>query len=368
MIHRFVDEPGVRVLELDIPILARDAVPSNTNSIWQIGSGLTPHRMVETIISAVSSPPVHLADPQREPVTGATVVYCWFKVTSPFEREIRIVDWDDLSPFTTLYSETGGTAFSLEPTWKPDGSRIMFRAKGAGSALNLIKEMDPDGTNVTTLHTGTNDVQSPLYSFDGTKISWADGNVIKTADSDGTNVVSVFTASGSDVVSAPAWRRGSLALGFRTAGNTFTSNEVWRVVNADGTGSATWLTISRASGYGPSEGDPAALMWSWATTDKIATTVRQVADPFPDARLTLIDSGGSNLVSPARYAPSETGSSDTRPAVLTGMSEGVERIYYYDQTADVCSVLLDGSDFRTDFDSSALNSSFHGFRGDTANV
>ena len=373
MIHRFVDVfPRERLP--DIPILGHDLAPTSTYTIWQIGNAATPYRMISPIVAVGGSGTPHLGDPQREPVTGDTVVYCRFNITGTINRSVRIVDWDDTND-TELYADaTGGTPRSLEPTWKPDGSKILFRAKGAGSVLNLLKHMDPDGSGVTTLYTGAGEVDGPTYSYDGTKIAWREGESIMVANADGSSASAVFTASGG-VMGNPAWQNGNLVLGFRyNASVAFTSDEIWRKINDDGTGSTVLLTISRASGYGPGDGDPSAIMYSWRLDDSaIATTVRQVADPNPDARLTLIDDagGGSNLISPARYGASNAGSEDTRPVVLAGMAEGVERIFWMEVASSVvASILPDGSDYRIDFDGTgtAGGSAFHGFRGDTVNV
>lgn len=368
MIHRFVDLVSEIRLP-DIPILALDQSPLSTRTIWQIGNRATPYRMTQPFVDALTA--THLGDPQREPVTGDSVVYSRFTVSGTISRSVRLVDWADTTD-VELYSETGGSGASLEPTWKPDGTKILFRAKGAGTALNVLKTMNPDGTGVTTIYTGGAEVQQAAYSSDGTKIAWSEGQkTIMVANADGTSPTAVFTATGITIVGGVAWQKAANVLAFRHDGGTFSSNELWKVINADGTGLATWLTISRASGYGPGDGDPDAIMYSWTSGNKIATTVRQIADPDPDSRLTLVDSGGSNLITPARYGGSNAGSVDQRPAVLTGQLEGVERIFWLAGLgAPVVSVLPDGSDYRVDFagTESLGGSAFHGFRGDTVNV
>lgn len=370
MIHRFVDLFDERLP--DIPVLAIDFAPVSTHSIWQIGNRATPYRMNATGVSSPSPVLGRLGDPQREPTTGDYVVYSRFDLTSTPSRQVRLVDWVDTTDIQ-LYAETGtaGTGTSLQPTWKPDGSKIMFRAKGAGSTLNLIKEMNPDGSSVTTLVTGTNQINNPLYSADGTKIAWVEGALIQVANSDGSSVTTVRNVGSGILGLSVAWMHGSNVIGWREqASAAFTSNELWRIVNADGTGTTTWLTISRASGYGPGDGDPSAIMYSFLADDSaIATTVRELAHADPDARLTLVDSTGNHYISPARYMPVQTGSDDTRPVAITGMTEGVERIFFLGSftNSGVVSVLPDGSDYRIDWDGTGTTggSSFHGFRGDT---
>jgi hypothetical protein len=372
MIHRFIDLFRVERFP-DIPVLAFDQSPTSTHTIWQIGNRATPYRMTQTAVSSASS--IHLGDPEREPTTGDYVVYSRFNITGTINKSVRLVDWANTTDIQLYADATGGTARSLQPTWKPDGSKILFRAKGAGSVLNLLKHMNPDGSGVATIYTGANEVFDPVYSHDGTKIAWIEGalnpTLIRTANADGSSPVTAYTSPG--LVGPVAWMYGSNVLGFRDqASLAFTSNERWRIMNPDGTGLTTWLTISRAAGYGPGDGDPAAIMYSFLQDDSaIATTVRQLADPDPDARLTLIDSTGSNLISPAQYGASNAGSSDTRPAAIVGMAEGVERIYWMSVAgSEVSSILPDGSDYRVDWDGSGTpgGSYFHGFRGDTVNV
>lgn len=364
MIHRFVDLLSERPTGPDIPILGFDVAPLETRTIWKIGNGAAPVRMVQPIVSTVAANQPHLGDPHREPTAGAYVVYSRFNVSGTINRSVRKVDWDDTTDVELYADASGGASESLEPVWKPDGTKILFRAKGA-SSLTVIKHMDPDGTNVQTLFSGAGTVTTPLYSFDGSKIAWNEGGSLKVADADGTSVSTLATG----VAVGFAWANTSLRLAYR---QTVGTNEVWKVINSDGTGGATWLTISR-TGYLPSEGNPTGIMFSWLADDSaFVTTVRQPADPNPDARLTLVDSTGSHLISPARYGASNNGTFDTRPVAITGRLEGVERLYWLDDLqSPVASVLPDGSDYRVDFDGTTVSpggSHFHGFRGDTLNV
>ena len=372
MIHRFIELFGERLP--DIPVLATDNSPLQTHSIWAVGNTAVPRRLNETAVDVVSLTG-QLADPQREPVTGDTVVYCYYTTSTVFIARIAVALWDDSAATTYVYTDSVGLGRSLQPTWKPDGSKILFRAKGSGSVCNLIKDMNPDGSSPTTLYTGGAEVENPVYNHDGTRIAWVEANTIKTANADGSSPSTIFTPGGITVVATTvAWQHGANVLAFRHDGGTFTSNEIWKTMTDTGGSVTTYLTISRASGYGPGDGDPGPIMYSWLANDTdIVSTVRVTSDPDPDSRLGLIDSGGLTYITPAQYGASNAGSQDTRPAAITGRSEGVERLYWMSDPSglEVVSVLPDGSDFRVDWDGAGLTaggSIFQGFRGDTQNV
>jgi hypothetical protein len=349
----------------DIPILVRDNAPTNTFSLWQVGNRATPIRMDQTAVAVGAAGNPQLSDPQREPTTGLSVVYCRYNIVSTLSRDVRLCDWADTTDIQ-LYTETGSDSVSLQPIWAPDGSKILFRAQGAGSFQNLLKTMNPDGSGVTTIYTGPSGtrVNDPSYSFDGSKIAIQAANEIIVMNADGSSPTAIYTGSGSDIVTQPAWQNNGMQLAFLTMGNTFTSNQVWRVCNDDGTGLATWLTISRAGG----DDGVNAIVYSWMDDDVNIVTLFN-DDPSADFEVTYVDSGGLNPITPTRVAAG--GNQDSRPISFTGFTEGIERIWWTETVGlEVVSMLPDGSDYRVDWDGSGLagNSFFHGFRGDTLNI
>lgn len=350
----------------DIPILAWDS-GLNERSIWKIGNGATPERMINTVVTSLGTPQIHLGDPQREPTTGDTMVYSKFQTTGTITREVMLADWDGVTTAVQLYNDTtGGAGGSCQPMWKPDGTKILFRALGGGGLLTEIKIMDPDGSNVQTLYSGTTEVFSPMYNHGfGTKIAWVEGTDVHVMDDDGSNESVIYT--GTTLGASVAWAWDNTTIAFF---DTVADDRFYIVIQADGTGQTTWLTVDE-SAYGPSQQNPALILYSWTNNDEILTTIRALADPDPDAKLGVIDSGGLTYISPAEYAAADSGGDDLRPCAITGFLEGVERFFWYEDLVSslVVSVLPDGSDKRTDFDGSALTGLpvFHGFRGDTAN-
>lgn len=360
---------GTAILEApepEIPVLSFDG-GSNERSIWKIGNGAAQVRLEETVVSSLGTPQVHLGDPERNPADGLTCVYCRFTSTGTITRSVRLVDWADTVD-VELYSDgTGGTSESLQPQWAPDGSYIIFRAKGAGSALDTIKRMDPDGSNVTTLYTSAGpQVFNPTLSADGTRMSWIEATAVMVSDADGTGATAEYTPGGGDTLGeSMAWQKAANVIAFYT---TIGTDQIWKVMNDDGTGLSTWETIS-TTGYGPGQSNPTPIMYTWNLNDEIVTTVRDPPDGDPDAKLCTIDSGGLTYISPAFYAATDSGSLDLRPVAIVGFDSGTERYYllYNSSPSEVYSTDPTGADFRLDFDG-AGTSSFHGFRGDTLNV
>lgn len=352
-------------LEPEIPILVQD-VASNERSIWKIGNGAAAVRLEETVVTSSGTPQIHLGDPERNPADGLTCVYCRFTTTGTITRSVRLVDWDDTTDIELYSDGTGGTTESLQPQWAPDGSYIIFRAKGSGSALDTIKRMDPDGSNVSTLYTSAGpQVFNPTLSADGTRLAWIEPSAVMVADADGTGATAEFTAGGGETLGeSMAWQKNALVIAFYHA---VTPDQIWKVMNDDGTGLATWESID-TTGYGPGQSNPTPIMYTWTENDEILTTVRDLAEADPDAKLGLINAGGLTYISPSYFAATDSGSLDMRPCAIVGFDSGTERFYlcYSSSGSDqVISLLPDGSDFRSEFSHS--DSLFHGFRGDTLN-
>lgn len=351
MIHRFVDLLE-EVLEPNVVFLTNELSPDFRNVLWKAGNLATPVRMSVTQIASNTANADDLADPERSP-DGNDVVYCrvGYNTVSPANKTgILVVDWDNTAT-TEIYSETGGLKNSLQPTWKPDGSKILFRAKGAGTTQNLVKHMDPDGTNVATLYTGASLLLTPYYSPDGTKIAFGENGAIKVMNADGTGLATVVAANAG----APTWFRTANVIAFISV----TGSMGWRKINADGTGLTTLSTTFNFT-------DPDSIKWSVMEDDSAIVT-------WDALSLVYIDTGGAGVtaVSPAQTIGAST--PDSRPVCLEG------RVWFPQESAtgftEVWSILPDGSDARKEFDGIATSQGpsggdvlFHGFKGDTLNV
>jgi hypothetical protein len=372
----------------NLVVLVQEGTPSFRYALWKIGNRGKPMPFASTRISSSHSVSDYLADPHRSPVLDSrgfseNAIYCRVGHNlTPSKNSIRVVSWDDSSN-VELWSETATMdGLSNQPMWRPDGGKIVFRAKGAGTTLNVIKHMNPDGSGVATLYTGADRVWSPTYNRNGTLIAFreavsASSSSLKVMNADGTGVVTVKAGVGNNGAGDPAWMNGSDVIGYVWGSIVFTDPFEWRKVNADGTGDTLLHQVVRSSGYGPGDHDPNAIIWSWLPDDSaIVTSFETPTDPAPNHYLADVAAGGgATFYSPIRSIPS--GTPDYRPVVEYDV-DGMPRIFYSDADlesglASVSSVRLDNTDRRRDLrndveDSAGGNVIYHGFRGDTLNI
>jgi hypothetical protein len=109
---------------------------------------------------------------------------------------------------------------SSDPSWSPDGTKIAFVSDRAGARRSEIWIMNADGTNLVRLTTNVqfgSDINGPFYSFDlqpswapdGSKIVFrsnrngASNPEIYSMNANGSNVIRLTNNSADD--SAPAW-------------------------------------------------------------------------------------------------------------------------------------------------------------------
>jgi Tol biopolymer transport system component len=103
--------------------------------------------------------------------------------------EIHIMNADGTGDYTILPS----TLFSVEPRWS-SANQIVFMSYMDGSGFLQIYTMNSDGTNLRQLTTTAANNGDPVWSPDGTKISFG-------SDREGGGKLNVFSmnADGSDV-------------------------------------------------------------------------------------------------------------------------------------------------------------------------
>ena len=148
-----------------------------------------------------------------------------------------------------------------KPSLSPDGTKILF---ASNRDRNFdIYTINADGTNQTRLTTHVNPDNYPTWSHDGTKIaftSWRDGNPqVYTMDADGTNQTNITNTPSYDM--EPSWSPDGTKIAYYVADR----NDLGEIYIMDIDGS-NQKNITNTSNF--SESDPS---WSPDGT-KIAST------------------------------------------------------------------------------------------------
>jgi TolB protein len=123
-----------------------------------------------------------------------------------------------------------GLFFQLEPAWSPDGAKIAFASRRAGSFHIYV--MNADGTGTRTLTFGKQDTDNhPTFSPTGDRIAFArDADIyVMNADGSGQQAITGVDAEESD----PAWSpKGTwIAYVHRASGEAV--KEIW-LMHPDG--------------------------------------------------------------------------------------------------------------------------------------
>jgi Tol biopolymer transport system component len=167
-------------------------------------------------------------DPDGEPIpeTGGLTPQIW------------VMPSDGSTAPRMLTDDPGG---ALEPSWSPDGTRLVYRSLRDGR----IVSMAADGSDATPLTEGPGDAQ-PEWSPDGSSI-------VFSSDRSGDREIYRMAADGGDVVrltdspdfdGQPTWSPDGTMIAFVT--DRGASRDVY-LMNADGTGQVD------LSGNGPSD-------------------------------------------------------------------------------------------------------------------
>ena len=176
---------------------------------------------------------------------------------------------------------TNNAAVDEWPSWSPNGAKIVFRSLRNGQ--DDLYLMDPDGQNQTRLTTHSSTEFQPTWSPDGLKIAFCsqrDGNEeIYMINADGTNETRITNNSFSD--QAPEWSADGTEMAF---GSSRSGKWSFWTMNVDGTNQTLRVSqgtsnIGGASGYWQSISS-APTTTTTTTTSPSAVAATEVAPTF----------------------------------------------------------------------------------------
>ncbi|HEU4712901.1 MAG TPA: carboxypeptidase regulatory-like domain-containing protein [Pyrinomonadaceae bacterium] len=269
---------------------------------------------VVTVISGSGSPETHNFNPSWSP-DGTKVVFSSSR-SGPGKVEIWVanIDGTGLVRLTTniQVSQDGqGPIFSsdTDPAWSPDGTRIAFASTREGIADTEIWIMNPDGSNPVRLTADDVDDRTPDWSPDSQRIAFAksNGGGVHIMNRNGSNVVSVMPFAGW-----PAWSPDGSKLAFIESDANIGFKGAVFVSKTDGT-QAVKVTNNpngaRAPSWAPSSSPPISTF----TISGLVKDTNGVA--ISGATLTIFDI-------PIRTAQTD----DSGAYSFTGLPTGTYRI------------------------------------------
>jgi len=122
-------------------------------------------------------------DPTWSP-DGTRIVFSSYNLTE-YNSNIYVVDADGKN--LTKLTDTS-KCNETDPDWSPDGTRIVFSSYNITEGESNIYVMDSDGSNLTQL-TNTSELSEgrPAWFPDGTRIMFSESSYIYVMNADGSN-------------------------------------------------------------------------------------------------------------------------------------------------------------------------------------
>ena len=235
---------------------------------------------------------------------GRRIAYCSGQGGGPVQVWTMKQNGKDKQQVTHL---TGPATF---PDFSPDGSKIVFTAKPAGSPTRDIYVIGSDGSGLTQLTSGSVDNAYPAFSPDGTKI-------VFTSRRTGTSQVYVMNVNGSGQTQltfdaqpkdqVPDWSPDGSKIAYLadTHGIADIVNPSWGdiwVMNADGSGQHS---ITNGASYYGTAWSPAG---SRIATMDIPTRTNYTVNAADGSDAQAVHPGGLQFV--PGWQPRGTGDGD----------------------------------------------------------
>jgi dipeptidyl aminopeptidase/acylaminoacyl peptidase len=189
---------------------------------------------------------------------------------------------------TTIAGTASNPPSSSQPSWSPDGRRLLFRSNRAGHYDVWV--MNADGSDPRALTDDAPDDRYPGFSPDGTRI-------VFRSDRDGDPEIWTLAAGGGDLRqltfndrfdSAPAWSPDGTRIAFERALDPTIDNQATaeiHVMQADGSG-AVALTSNQSLDEGPAWSPDGTRIAFTSTRDGNSEIYVMRADGSEPTRLT----------------------------------------------------------------------------------
>jgi Tol biopolymer transport system component len=192
-----------------------------TLAVWRWASAGKPYRVGTTTPIAVT--PALEMEPAISP-DGKFVAYV---SGPPGGRRVVVQQVSGGRPVTLTSEADGNAAF---PSWAPDGSRIVFEAKGAVYAVPAL-----GGTPQRVIEESNGGVQTAAWSPDGKQIAYADGRGLWVRPIGGGTARLLVEGL---TVHSPAWAPNGRSLayidGIRASLQNLSTSSVWTILLAGG--------------------------------------------------------------------------------------------------------------------------------------
>lgn len=213
-----------------------------------------------------------------------------FRVAFANEIDIWSMNGDGSNPIRLTVN--GGTVFDYEPSFRPDGRKILFASNRNNSRFEIF-EMDPDGNNVRQITDAVGGSFTPSYDASGTKITFvsrrAPGNrtnlFVMNADGTGQTQLTSFPSNVS--VDDPNFNHDASRIVYERRFPDVQNFDVdIYTINPDGTNDQL-LTTSTADDTDPSFSPDGSKIVFISTRNGNAEVYIMNADGTDQTRLTI---------------------------------------------------------------------------------
>lgn len=232
----------------------------------------TPVSPTSTPIPPTSTTITPTLPPTSPPATPTSTGQCRIAGSEKTGTNINDIYVTDCNGSNLRWLTEGRRSTGHEPTWSPDGQRLVFDEDTApGNPANLYI-INADGTNRTPIIAPDGPVTGdfPVWSPDGSRIAWKGGCAIMTIQPDGSGKVKVYESSPDFCVHRPMWSPDSQRFAFSTFSVAAHNDPSilgpyeyrFYVVNADGTGLTLLASINLSSRPGGGDNADTLVVWS----------------------------------------------------------------------------------------------------------